>query len=151
MYKKVKKESVTFESVIDENAIYICNRDIICNDGVFIQGSLVMVEAVPKFVSHLTDEQNLIICDFKSGCLNNCVSNFGAGAIVDKNDNITPDNFYDFFEVERKITSMWKHIIDKRGNPDSIFWNFKDIKFIKNKHKLIESFTLEEREKYKML
>ncbi len=149
MYKKTKKEPVTLSSVIEKDAVYICKQDIICKDGVFVKGSLVMLDAVRAYKPN-KQPQCLKICDFESGCLNYCISLFGEGSIVDYNYEIGPENFDEFFLMEEYVTAKWKSIVAKRGSSVSMLSRFRDNRFINDKHKLIESFTPEEREKYRM-
>lgn len=153
MYRKTKKEPVILSSIVDENTVYICKQDIICKDGIFVQGSLVMLDVMTTY--NKNRPQCLKICDFESGCLNDCISQFGSRSINDYNYEIGAENFDEFFKIEEYVTSKWKNIVAKRGNPDDIFSSFfssfRDNRFINDKRKLIESFTPEERKKYKMV
>lgn len=148
MYKSTAKESGRLSRIVDENAIYLCKQDIICINGIFEKGSLVMLKTTP-FAS---DNQHLKIGDFESGCLNNCIAMIGYDPTSsDENFEITPGNFEIYLEVENYVTSKWKALLKERGNIEyGIFSEFRESKFIKNKRKFIESFTLEERVKYKL-
>lgn len=148
MYKKTKKELVTLSSVIKENAVYICKQDIICKDGIFAQGSLVMLDVMNTY--NKNEPQYLNICDFESGCLNDCISPFGTGSIADYNYEINLENFDDFLEIDEYVTAKWKSIVAKRGSSEGILSSVRDNRFINDKRKLIESFTPEERKKYRM-
>lgn len=148
MYKKTKEEPITFGDVIEKNAVYICKQDIICKDGIFVQGSLVMLDVRTTY--NKNKPQCLNICDFESGCLNDCISPFGARGIDDYNYEIGPENFDDFFLIDEYVTAKWKNIVAKRGSSEGMFSSFRENRFIRDKRKLIESFTPEEREKYRM-
>lgn len=148
MYKKTKIEPVILSDIVDENAVYVCKQNIICKDGIFIQGSLVMLDTSPSF--NPNKPQCLKICDFERACSIDCISPFGASSINDYNYEIRPENFDEFLKVDEYVTAKYKNIVAKRGLAEGMFSSFKDNRFIKDRRKLIESFTSEEREKYKM-
>lgn len=150
MYKKTKKEPITLGSVIEKNAVYICKQDIICKDGIFVKGSLVMLDTALTYKPN-GQPQCLKICDFEKSCYITCISPFGTGSIADYNYEIRPENFDDFLGIDEYVTAKWRDIVARKGISEGMFSSYKENRFIREKRKLIESFTLEEREKYKML